>query len=89
MSTWTVAHQTPLSMEFPRQEYWNELPFPLPVDLPDPEPKPASPALQVESLPLSFREALVYVFKWPNTYFQNFCKIAILRIAARGFEMEF
>ena len=20
---WTVAHQRPLSMEFPRQEYWN------------------------------------------------------------------
>ena len=27
---WTVAHQTPLSMGFPRQEYWSRLPFPLP-----------------------------------------------------------
>ena len=27
---WTVAHQAPLSLEFPRQEYWNELPFPSP-----------------------------------------------------------
>ena len=25
---WTVAHQAPLSMEFSRQEYWSELPFP-------------------------------------------------------------
>ena len=25
---WTIAHQTPLSMEFSRQEYWNRLPFP-------------------------------------------------------------
>ena len=25
---WTVAHQAPLSMGFPGQEYWNELPFP-------------------------------------------------------------
>ena len=25
---WTVAHQAPLSMEFSRQEYWRELPFP-------------------------------------------------------------
>ena len=33
---WTVAHQAPLSMEFPRQEYWNGLPFPPPGDLPDP-----------------------------------------------------
>ena len=45
---WTVAHQVPLSMGFPRQEYWNELPFPPPGDLPDPGIKfmPfASPAL--------------------------------------------
>ena len=27
---WTVAHQTPLSMAFFRQEYWSELPFPPP-----------------------------------------------------------
>ena len=31
---WTVAHQAPLSMEFPRQEYWSELPLPTPGDLP-------------------------------------------------------
>ena len=33
---WTVAHQAPLSMGFPRQEYWSGLPFPSPEDLPDP-----------------------------------------------------
>ena len=33
---WTVAHQAPLSMGFPRQEYWSGLPFPSPGDLPDP-----------------------------------------------------
>ena len=33
---WTVACQAPLSMEFPRQEYWSGLPFPPPVELPDP-----------------------------------------------------
>ena len=27
---WTVAHQTPLSMEFSMQEYWSGLPFPSP-----------------------------------------------------------
>ena len=27
---WTVAHQVPLSMGFPRQEYWSGLPFPFP-----------------------------------------------------------
>ena len=25
---WTVAHQVPLSMGFPRQEYWSDLSFP-------------------------------------------------------------
>ena len=52
---WTVAHQTPLSMGFPRQEHWSGLPFPPPGDLPDPgiEPaSPTSPALQADSLPL-------------------------------------
>ena len=33
---WTVAHQVPLSMGFPRQEYWSRMPFPPPGDLPDP-----------------------------------------------------
>ena len=33
---WTVARQAPLSMEFSRQEYWSELSFPSPGDLPDP-----------------------------------------------------
>ena len=33
---WTVAHQAPLSMGFSRQEYWSELPFPSPGDLPNP-----------------------------------------------------
>ena len=39
---WTVAHQTPLSMGFSRQEYWCGLPFPPPGDLPDPGIEPAS-----------------------------------------------
>ena len=30
-------------MRFPRQEYWNELPFPSPGDLPDPGVEPTSP----------------------------------------------
>ena len=27
---WTTAHQAPLSMGFPGQEYWSGLPFPSP-----------------------------------------------------------
>ena len=48
---WAVAHQTPLSMGFPRHEYWSGLPFPSPGDLPDPGMEPWSPALQADSLP--------------------------------------
>ena len=33
---WTVTCQTPLSMGFPRQEYWSGWPFPSPGDLPNP-----------------------------------------------------
>ena len=43
--------QAPLSMEFSRQEYWSELPFPSPTDLPVPGIKPGSPTLQADSLP--------------------------------------
>ena len=44
MTPWTVACQAPLTMGFPREEYWRGLPFPSPGDLP-PGIKPASPAL--------------------------------------------
>ena len=39
------AHQAPLFMGFPRQEYWSGLPFPSPGDLPDPGIEPTSPNL--------------------------------------------
>ena len=42
---WTIACQAPLSMGFPRKEYWSGLPFPSRGDLPNPEIKPVSPAL--------------------------------------------
>ena len=51
VTPWTVACQAPLSMEFSRQEYWSELPFPSPGDLPDLGIEPESPALQADSLP--------------------------------------
>ena len=58
MTLWTVAHQFPLSMGFSRQEYWSELPFPSPWDLPNP---------RIETTSL---ESLVYPFSsgssWPR-----------------------
>ena len=49
----TGACQAPLSMGFSRQEYWSGLPCPPPGDLPNPGIELTSPALQVDSLPLS------------------------------------
>ena len=51
---WTVAHQSPLSMGFHRQEYWSGLPFPTPGNLSQPGIKPESllsPALTDGSQP--------------------------------------
>ena len=42
MTPWTVARQAPLSIGFLKQEYWSELPFPSPGDLPDPGIEPTS-----------------------------------------------
>ena len=50
---WTVACQAPLSMGFPRQEYWGGLPFPSPGDPPNPGIElvsPTHPALAGEFL---------------------------------------
>ena len=56
VTLWTVVYQGPVSMEFSRQEYWRRLPFPSLGNIPNEEIKPesfVSPALQVNSLPLS------------------------------------
>ena len=50
VTLWTIACQAPLSMGFSRQEYWSNLPFPTPVDLPDPGIEQSS-NWQVSSLP--------------------------------------
>ena len=42
---WTIAYQAPLSMGFPRQEYWSGLPFPSPGDLPNLGVEAKSPTL--------------------------------------------
>ena len=65
MTPWTVVLQAPLSMGFPRQEYWSGLPFLSPEDLPSPGMEPVSPvppALQEESFLLS-HQGHQYSFK--------------------------
>ena len=56
----TVACQSPLSMEFSRQEYLSGLPFPSPGDLPNPGIETGSPALQADSLLCLFRVVTSY-----------------------------
>ena len=47
---WTVARQSPMSMEFSRQEYSNGIPLLSPRDLLDPSIEPGPPTLPVDSL---------------------------------------
>ena len=47
------ARQASLSLGFPRQEYWSEVPFPPSGDLPNPGIEPMSSALQADSLSLA------------------------------------
>ena len=51
---WTIAHQTPLSLGFPRQEYWSGLPFPSLGDLPNLGWNPHLLYWQADFLPLSY-----------------------------------
>ena len=48
-TSWTIAHQVLLSVEFSRQGYWSE-PLPFPGDVPDPGIEPESPVLQADSI---------------------------------------
>ena len=57
LTPWTVAHHTPLSKEFSRQEHWSEFPRPTPGDLPNPAIQPSLPEhCQADSLPLCHLE---------------------------------
>ena len=47
---WTVAYQVPPSMGFSKLEYWSELQFPSPGDLPNPGIEARSPTLQADTL---------------------------------------
>ena len=68
----TVACPASLFMGFPRQEYWSELPFPSPGDLPDPGIESSLLHWQAGSLPPSHPGnpfvwtslVIVYVLSW-------------------------
>ena len=69
-TTWIIALQAPLFMDFSRQEYWDGLLFPLPEDLPDSVIEPVSltsPALAgrffTNSASWEARTNLAFIFK--------------------------
>ena len=75
VTLWTLAPQAPLSMGFPRQQYWRGLPSPSPGDQPNPRIKPCLLHLlcwQVGSLPLSHLGSLKLFYKTPCTSLLNF-----------------
>ena len=76
---WTVAHQTPLSMGFSRQEHWSGLPFPSPGGLPDPRIKPGSHALQADSLPSepSGKQETVTLGKSPTVHYSKITPVSL------------
>ena len=59
----TVAHHAPLSIGISLQKHWSRLPFPPPGDHHNPGIKPASPALQADSLQLSHKGSQI---QWVN-----------------------
>ena len=91
-SQWTAAHQAPLSMRLPRQEYWSWLPFPSPQHLPNPGIKPwtqASPALAGRFFTISATwEAHVHICTQTIEYYSSTKKNVILPIAATRMDLE-
>ena len=62
----SAAHHAPLSIAFPRLEYWSGLPFPSPENLPNPGIKPESPSMHVDILLLSHQGSPLPSFLWDN-----------------------
>ena len=65
---WTITHQVPPSMGFPRQGYWSGLPFSSPGDLPDPGIEPSSLVWQMDSLPLIQQGSLIFSLSSTKQY---------------------
>ena len=78
VTPWTIACQAPLSMGFPRQEYWSGLPFPFPGESSWPRIEPESPALQADSLPLSHLDKMFINSRSCRRWFW------LLKVSGRG-----
>ena len=86
---WTVDDQA-LSMGILQARYWSGLPCPHPGDLPHPGTEPVSPvapALQADSLLLSYQESPTYIviIIWKKVLFFSMSLITQLPLPARLF----
>ena len=63
VTPWTLPRHTLLSTEFPRQDYWNGLPFPSTEYLSDPGIECISLALQADSLSLNHSQRWILLGK--------------------------
>ena len=66
MTPWPIACQSPLSMVFPKQEYWSGLLFPSPWNLPDPGSERVSPSLAGRFFTTEPPGKLLYVWIQPK-----------------------
>ena len=75
VTPWTIAHQTPLSMGFSRQEYWSGLSFLTPRELPNPGTEPMSLASPVLAGGLFMTAPLgdphFFLWMWPNNKYPH------------------
>ena len=76
---WTLAHQAPLFIGFPWQEYWSGLPFPSPGNLPNPGIELESSALQADSLPLSHQGSPYHLQSRAYAVYFDFIIFAVLQ----------
>ena len=80
VTLWTVACQAPLSMEFPRQEYWRGLLFPFAGDTLDPGIEPLSPELESRFRtiePIQSLHSSVCSLPFPTAFFFFFLYILL------------
>ena len=84
VTPWTIACQAPLSMGFSRQEYWSELSFPSPGDLPDPGINPTSPALAGEFFTTEQPGKLIFSLNVHKVYLAIFSPLSVLQQGRKG-----
>ena len=65
---WTILHQAPLSMGFPGQEHWSELPCPLSRNLPNLGIMPVSP------VSLALQGDFFFFYHWTTGEAQTYSK---------------